>query len=37
MVLSEGAVTEGVKVVEIHPTHVRLSQNGRAFEISMPR
>jgi type II secretory pathway component PulC len=37
MVLSEGAVTEGVKVVEIHPTHVRLSQNGLAFEISMPR
>ena len=37
MVLTEGAVTEGVKVLEIHPTHVRLSQNGRPFEISMPR
>ena len=37
MVLTEGAVTEGVKVLEIHPTHVRLSHNGRPFEISMPR
>jgi general secretion pathway protein B len=37
MVLTEGAVTEGVKVLEIHPTHVRLSHNGRPFEISMSR
>ncbi len=36
-VLGEGAVTEGVKVVEIHPTHVRLLRNGQPFEISMPR
>jgi general secretion pathway protein B len=37
MVLTEGAITEGVKVLEIHPTHVRLSHNGRPFEISMSR
>jgi general secretion pathway protein B len=35
MILSEGSVIEGVKVVEIHPTRVRLSHNGRPFEISI--
>jgi hypothetical protein len=33
----EGAVIEGVKVVEIKPTSVRLLHNNRYFEISMPR
>ncbi len=37
MVLTEGNVIEGVKVLEIHPTHVRLSHKGRPFEISMFR
>ena len=36
-VLTEGTVIEGVKVLEIHPTHVRLSHKGRPFEISMFR
>lgn len=31
---SEGSVVDGVTVVEIHPTKVRFSQNGRFFEIS---
>ncbi len=31
---SEGSVIEGVKVVEIFPTRVRFSHNGRIFEIS---
>jgi len=35
MILSEGSVIEGVKVLEIHPTRVRLSHNGRPFEISI--
>jgi len=35
MILSEGSVIEGVKVVEIHPTRVRLSHDGRPFEISI--
>jgi len=35
MILIEGSVIEGVKVVEIHPTRVRLSHNGRPFEISI--
>lgn len=33
----EGSVIEGVKVVEIHPTSVRLLHNNRYLEISMPR
>jgi general secretion pathway protein B len=33
--MKEGSVIEGVKVVEIHPTRVRLSYNGRPFEISI--
>jgi hypothetical protein len=35
MIISEGSVIEGVKVLEIHPTRVRLSHNGRPFEISI--
>ena len=35
MILSEGSVIEGMKVLEIQPTRVRLSQNGRPFEISI--
>jgi hypothetical protein len=35
MILTEGAVIEGVKVVEIHPTRVLFSHNGRPFEISI--
>ena len=35
MILSEGSVIEGVKVVEIHPTRVVCSHNGRPFEISI--
>jgi hypothetical protein len=35
MVLPEGSVIEGVKVLEINPTRVRLSHDGRSFEISM--
>jgi hypothetical protein len=31
----EGAMVEGAKVLEIHPTYVRLSYNGRLFEISI--
>ncbi len=31
---SEGSVVDGVTIVEIHPTKVRFSQNGRFFEIS---
>jgi hypothetical protein len=31
----EGSVIEGVKVVEIFPTRVRFSHNGRTFEISV--
>jgi general secretion pathway protein B len=34
-VITEGSVIEGVKVVEIFPTRVRFSYNGRPFEISM--
>ena len=34
-VLTEGNVIEGVKVLEIHPTHVRLSHKDRHFEISL--
>jgi len=30
----EGSIIEGVKVVEIFPTRVRFSYNGRTFEIS---
>ncbi len=35
MVTSEGAVIEGMKVVEIYPNHVRFSYNGRLIEISI--
>jgi type II secretory pathway component PulC len=35
IIMREGSVIEGVKVVEIHPTRVRLSHNGRPFEISI--
>jgi type II secretory pathway component PulC len=35
MILSEGSIFEGVKVLEIHPTYVRLSHNGRPFEVSI--
>jgi len=37
MALPEGAVIEGVKVLEIHPTRVRLSHNGRPYDIPMPQ
>lgn len=33
----EGSSVEGVKVVEINPTSVRLLHNGEYFEISMPK
>ncbi len=33
----EGSYVEGVKVVEINPTSVRLLHNGQYFEISMPK
>jgi len=33
----EGSMIEGVRVVEIKPTSVRLFHNNRYFEISMPR
>jgi len=35
MKATEGSEIEGVKVVEIKPTSVRFSHNGRYFEISM--
>jgi general secretion pathway protein B len=35
MVLSEGAVMEGVKVIEIGPNSVRLSHHGEPFEVSI--
>ena len=35
MFLTEGSVIEGVKVIEIGPTRVRLSHNGRPFEVSI--
>lgn len=34
---TEGSEVDGVKVVEINPTGVRLLHNGRYFEISMAR
>jgi general secretion pathway protein B len=34
-VATEGSVIHGVKVVEIHPTHVILSHKGQSFEISL--
>jgi general secretion pathway protein B len=34
-ITTEGSVIQGVKVVEIYPTHVVLSHNGRPFEISL--
>jgi general secretion pathway protein B len=34
-VATEGIEIYGVKVVEIHPTHVLLSHKGQSFEISM--
>ncbi len=33
----EGSFVEGVKVVEINPTSVRLSHNGQYFELSMSK
>ena len=33
--ITEGSIIEGVKVVEIFPTHVRFLQNDRPFEISL--
>jgi general secretion pathway protein B len=33
MISTEGSVIEGMKVEEIYPNRVRLSQNGRPFEI----
>jgi len=35
MIANEGAVVEGVKVEEIFPDRVRLSFNGRSFEIAI--
>ena len=35
MIANEGSVIEGMKVEEIQPTRVRLSENGRTFEISL--
>jgi len=34
-VLKEGAVIDGIKIVEIYANHVRLLHNGRSFEITM--
>ncbi len=34
-IATEGSMVEGVKVVEIHPTRVRFSHNGRSFEITL--
>ena len=34
-IATEGSIIEGVKVVEIHPTRVRFSHNGKYFEISL--
>ena len=35
MILNEGAIIEGAKIVEILPTRVRLSHDGKPFEISI--
>jgi len=35
IILKEGSVIEGVKVVEIRPTRVVFSHNGRSFEVSV--
>jgi type II secretory pathway component PulC len=35
MIMTEGSVFEGVKIEEIHPTGIRLSQEGRLFELSL--
>lgn len=35
IIMKEGSVIEGVKVVEIHPTRVVFSHNGRPFEVSV--
>jgi len=37
MIATEGSYVEGVKVVEINPTSVRLLHDGQYFEISMPK
>ena len=37
MALPEGSVIEGVRVLEIHPARVRLSHNGRSYDIAMPQ
>ncbi len=34
-IATEGSIIEGVKVVEIHPTRVRFSYNGKPFEIPL--
>jgi type II secretory pathway component PulC len=34
-IATEGSIIEGVKVVEILPTRVRFSHNGKYFEISL--
>lgn len=34
-IATEGSMVEGVKVVEIHPTRVRFSHNGRSFDITL--
>ena len=35
IIMREGSVIEGVKVVEIHPTRVAFLHNGRPFEVSI--
>jgi hypothetical protein len=35
MIMTEGSVIEGVKIEEIYPTGIRLSQEGRLFELSL--
>ena len=37
MALPEGSVIEGVQILEIHPARVRLSHNGRSYDIAMPQ
>ncbi len=37
MALPEGSVIEGVRILEIHPARVRLSHNGRSYDIAMPQ
>jgi general secretion pathway protein B len=37
MIITEGSLVEGVKVVEINPTSVRFLQNGQYFEIPISK